>query len=547
MGSKRSLGISMALVALFAGPGCYKLSSDCALNNSCETGGSGGDTTTSTTEPTGGTGGDTTTSEPTGATGGTGGTTDSGGTGGTTTPPVSCDPSVNAGPVAGDCGVFVSPAGDDANDGSMQSPLKTLTEAIARAALANRRVYACAGLWNEVVAVPPGITMYGGLQCDSGWAFSKDARSTLQNIDKPNEAPLHVSAGSDAVHIANFTVQASDATLTSGSSIAMIADNAVVELERCEVIAGNGQIGNGGASSVWDQSLVSALNGQDGVNACSPLPSGGAPVLSACGDFTSGQGGDGGNKSGANNGNGLDGGKGDGGDGGMGGNGQYAQTVCSSGGAGVLGGDGGAGDGGGKTGPLGAIDATGYHGAAGQPGVDGSRGTSGGGGGGSKAVVGGCNGAAGGSGGAGGCGGKAGSGGTAGGASIAILSLSSKLQFTEVHLVVGSGGKGGDGGNGQPGQFGGYGGHGGKGSSYNGSTLLKGCDGGDGGSGGKGGPGGGGAGGPTIGIAFTGAAPEGTPSIEIKGQPGQGGLGGILDVQKGGDGAPGVAAETYGF
>ena len=52
MGTKRTLGISIALVALSSAAGCYKLSSDCALNNNCEPSGEGG--AVSTTTPTGG-------------------------------------------------------------------------------------------------------------------------------------------------------------------------------------------------------------------------------------------------------------------------------------------------------------------------------------------------------------------------------------------------------------------------------------------------------------------------------------------------------------
>ncbi|MCC6554913.1 MAG: hypothetical protein IT372_18220, partial [Polyangiaceae bacterium] len=88
--------------------------------------------------------------------GGTGG----GGGGGM---PAGCIPSENADPV-GDCGVFVSSSlGDDENDGSKTTPVRTLGKALTLAGFGDRRVYACAEQFDEAIQVLPGIAIYGGL------------------------------------------------------------------------------------------------------------------------------------------------------------------------------------------------------------------------------------------------------------------------------------------------------------------------------------------------------------------------------------------------
>src|SRR5947207_1822795 len=55
--------------------------------------------------------------------------------------PTACLPSESARPVGDDCGVFVSSSvGDDKNDGTKGTPMKTLAAAVARSAARARRV-----------------------------------------------------------------------------------------------------------------------------------------------------------------------------------------------------------------------------------------------------------------------------------------------------------------------------------------------------------------------------------------------------------------------
>jgi hypothetical protein len=102
------------------------------------------------------------------------------------------------------------------------------------------------------------------------------------------------------------------------------------------------------------------------------------------------------------------------------------------------------------------------------------------------------------------------------------------------------GGNGGTGGDGQPGGFGGQPGLAGGGGA---------CAGGQGGTGGRGGTGGGGLGGHSIAIAFaegTVTLDEATKGALSVGSPGDGGLGGNVNVNAN-VGQPGLAASCWDF
>ena len=58
--------------------------------------------------------------------------------------------------------VFVSPAGDDANPGTMSRPLLTLAAAVAAARVQGKDVYAAVGTYTEELVVASGVSVYGG-------------------------------------------------------------------------------------------------------------------------------------------------------------------------------------------------------------------------------------------------------------------------------------------------------------------------------------------------------------------------------------------------
>ncbi|WP_437511464.1 hypothetical protein [Sorangium sp. So ce1099] len=487
-----------------------------------------------------------------------------------------CVPSESTGAVDETCGVFVSASlGSPEGTGSKTAPFSSLMEAIQRAAGPNGtgRVYACAGdgeEFSEVVEVPGGVTLYGGLDCNDDWLWMGGATKTVLTADE-GMIPLTMGGSSGAVRIEDLRVEAkSTAQQHDGagmSSIAALAHGTAVELVRCELEAGDAAPGAGGASVV--ERASQGAPGLPGLAACSrnddnAVP-GGLAVTNDCGtpdptdDSVSGGGGNGFPERGSDGADGkpLDPANSEQENGGTGWT--MSAPRCTPGLAGSNGSTGTSGAG--ATGP-GAISMTGYAGVAGASGGRGAPGQGGGGGGGQRGELKAeldanqdtyvCRddiaqdraGASGGSGGAGGCGGLAGSGGFPGGASIALISIDATLSFEGVTLKAGAGGQGGDGGDGQQGGAGGLGGLGGEAASKH-IGLNPGCPGGPGGRGGNGGKGGGGQGGHSLGIAFRGTPP---PSDGVTILPlGAAGRGGNSAAPGGDRGDSGLQGATLAF
>jgi hypothetical protein len=78
-----------------------------------------------------------------------------------------CDPATSRFPIGDDCGYFVSASfGDDANGGTKAGPVRTLQRAIDLALANTHAIYACAEHFDEAVVLPPGIKLFGGLDCE---------------------------------------------------------------------------------------------------------------------------------------------------------------------------------------------------------------------------------------------------------------------------------------------------------------------------------------------------------------------------------------------
>ncbi|HZF48464.1 MAG TPA: PGRS family protein [Polyangiaceae bacterium] len=486
-------------------------------------------------------------------------------------PVLSCVPSESATPVGDVCGVFVSPSlGVDDALGSKAKPFKSIKAAVA--VVTTKRIYLCAEEIQESVTLRPGFRVYGGLNCGAGWGWAEGSQSVLtaeagaipltvageamtepEEEDTPSKIPDGgdgTSSEQDPLILEDLRIVAKDAVDEGGSSIAIVAYDALIRMTRSRVEAGSGADGRPGEGVV--QPATSGLAGNAGKAACSAdTVLGGDEVANACVLRMPSVGGTGGLGS-TSGGSGATGLPDLGQSTGLGGKGADSLRPCAAGQVGSAGAVGAAGEGALGPGSIGRMASgvrPGYVGVSGKDGAPGSPGQGGGGGGGSQggAAADKCSdmasdgGASGGSGGAGGCGGLGGKGGGPGGSSFAILSLNSTLAFDKTTVVVKKGGKGGDGGAGQPGGSGGTGGVGGEVPA--GSTLLPGCAGGNGGPGGVGGRGGGGQGGHSIGIAFIGRSPPSKGlSIEV-GTPGAGGAG----EGQGGSGAPGKSPKTLRF
>jgi hypothetical protein len=304
------------------------------------------------------------------------------------TPP-ECVPITNPGTaVDSTCGVFVAKSlgAVDTHPGTMEQPVASLAKAIelALARTDAPRVYACAETFEEAITVPPGVTIYGGLDCENGWLWVGDkTRTTLTAA--PGTIPLKMTADMgqgtvqiEDVHVVATSIPQNGSAKAGTSSIAAVADRVgLVDLRRCVLEAGDAVPGANGEEHV--ERASPGLGGNRGGNACSAVSvDGGAAQVNSCGtqeendNSIGGKGGDGDNSGGGTGNAGFplraeNGGKGEAG-----------STQCTQGTAGDNGEEGTLGM---DAQGTGTISQDGYTGV---PGSDGGRGTpaQGGGGGG---------------------------------------------------------------------------------------------------------------------------------------------------------------------
>jgi len=152
-------------------------------------------------------------------------------------PPVGCDTPTEPGKDAADClvdafGVFVSPTGDDANDGTKAKPFKTLEKALGAS---RPRIAICEGSYAEVLDIQRDVEIYSGFDC----SFTKEAGKA--KIAPASSTGLTVSSGT--VKLFDMEVEAKSATTPGGSSIGIFAKGGELQLTRSKVTARDGAEG----------------------------------------------------------------------------------------------------------------------------------------------------------------------------------------------------------------------------------------------------------------------------------------------------------------
>jgi len=373
-------------------------------------------------------------------------------------------------------GVFVSPTGDDGNDGTKAKPFKTIGKALGTT---RTRIVVCEGEYPGSVDVTRAVEIYGGVACD----FAKAAAKPKVVASKPGYG-IKVTNVAAAVILADLEVVGMNGAAPGESSVGVfVSESSRVGLLRAKIEAGDGAeaaLKKDGAFAMAGQAPTGgdAVGDAGGASVSSGLCPGGGTSLSGKGGNLGAQGDDGSPRPPG------------------GAKGQIA--ACGAGGTGLDGTPGTPG-----TDRLGAatnatVTSDGLVGAKGQ---DGAPGAIGGGGGGGFGTAG-----AGGAGGAGGCGGQGGFGGGAGGSSIALLVFGTDVGLEATELLSKVSKAGGRGGSGQAGQLGGF----------SGNKTGGACGGGNGAQGGTGGHAGGGAGGISAGIVWsTGKEPTRDVSTKI--------------------------------
>ena len=415
--------------------------------------------------------------------------------------------------------IFVSPAGDDAANGTRDAPLKTIGAALALAGVSGKnRVNVAQGTYPENVQLRAGISLYGGYDAAT---WTRVPATFVTTIAPGPSTPAVAVQGDNVtgVTIDGFTIRSGDAVGLRESAYGIVLTNSVATISGNHVIAGNGTAGTDGFTGSAGQNGVVGNDGQPG-SANGPEGAGGFQTTRVCSGTTliGGTGGQGG----APGADGLSGepGSPNGGNGGAGGLGGATPPLPAgeNGQDGTAGLNGAAGTGGDAFGGFSAFGV--YVRANGLAGTSGQHGGSGGGGGGGGGLdpTGGGNG--GGSGGTGGCAGSGGGGGGGAGGSFGIVGVLSTLTVSGNAIETGNGGAAGAAGVGAPG---GTGGAGGLGATNDAPQVGAGGNGGAGGAGGAGGPGGGGGGGPSIAIVAQGGSLAQSGNVFVLGNGGAGG------------------------
>lgn len=416
-------------------------------------------------------------------------------------------------------GVFVTTTGTPTGeaDGSRDKPYATIALGIENGKAKSKRIYVCQGTYKEVVTIQNTIQLIGGFDCTNGIWKKADA-GAMTRVEAPTSPAVIAEGITGATRVEGFEVIAPDGTDASPTSIGLRAkSSASLTFVSSKITAGRGRDGAPGVDGIQLTPLTSA-NGTDG------LPErywGNAQELNSGNvAWRSGSAGGSGTCIGAA---GYDAEMG-----GAGGAGATLETKntnvwsvyvatkvvngmtvftsyvatageVKSGVAGGPGADGLSSNGGGLS-AAGFAPGDGTAGLSGSAGKGGSGGTGGatvqlGAGLNVKAYAG-----TGPGGGAGGCPGLAGTPGKGGGGSIGALLIDSPVAFNAVTVTAGDGGAGGKGTFGSSPSAGGAGGV---------QTATSSASGGaHGGPGGRSGISGSGAGGVSIGIGYTGGAPQ---------------------------------------
>ena len=374
-------------------------------------------------------------------------------------------------------GVFVSPTGDDAKDGSKANPFKTIGKALGTS---RSRIVVCEGDYSGSLDISRGVEIFGGVSCDWSKAGAK-----AKIVASTPAYGIKISKVTAPVILADLDVVGFNAAAPSESSVGVFAsESAKVTLLRTRVEAGDGADAPAKKDGAFAMAAQAPKGGDavanvGGASASSGVCPGGGTSIGGKGGDASFQGDDGSPRP-------PGGAKGD------------AIGDC---GAGATGKNGTLGTPGMDRAGAVAVASLVPTGLTGSKGQDGAAGSIGGGGGGGYGTMG-----AGGAGGAGGCGGQGGFGGAAGGSSVALLVFASEVSVEATELVAKNAKPGGGGGAGQAGQAGGF-----RGNASGGA-----CQGGNGALGGTGGNAGGGAGGIAAGIVWsTGKEPKRDAATKI--------------------------------
>ncbi len=191
--------------------------------------------------------------------------------------------------------IYVSKRGDDANRGSLDAPVRTITRGLQLGASRHQPVFVGEGRYDEAVALQPGVSLFGGYRNDFGARDLSVFPVIIEHDSGPAGAPVLTAVGIDLdTQIGGLTLVGTDAREAGAGSTTVVLDHDGPQLVLTDVTiqAGAGADGADGASSsevLTERGVPSldALDGTDGRpgsggvasidNYCNGLSSAGGP------------------------------------------------------------------------------------------------------------------------------------------------------------------------------------------------------------------------------------------------------------------------------
>ena len=190
-----------------------------------------------------------------------------------------------------DWAIFVSPMGDDANLGTMESPVKTVTKALALASTNNKHgVYLSAGTYPESVKLVDGIGIYGGYDAASRWQRLMSNKSIISG----GVTAITATGLTKQTEVQQVTIRSANGAAGSAANIAgqssygvfAVNNTGLLVLRSNTIVAGDGgagAVGTNGAVPTTGANNGNGGNGGNGVSGGSNGGGGGSVGNSACG------------------------------------------------------------------------------------------------------------------------------------------------------------------------------------------------------------------------------------------------------------------------
>ena len=162
-------------------------------------------------------------------------------------------------------GLFVSPTGDDANDGSKAKPVKTIGRALGTT---RSRIVVCEGTYPETIDIQRDVEIYGGISC----SFTTAGKPASIESGKP--IGLTVSRGT--VLLTSLNVTAVNGVAPGESSVGIVAaSGATLRLVGGAIVAGMGADGAAGdEGSNYNAALLNSDPTMKGLDASGNAPGG---------------------------------------------------------------------------------------------------------------------------------------------------------------------------------------------------------------------------------------------------------------------------------